>query len=455
MTAPKKPRKRDRLIVFATVRHWLSQLNGSGVKHDVQTGSGTRNVYLFQLEVFDSWLAGRPFDVRVQTVVDGRITRETVTKSFPNVEELLYFGEDGNEKEVKKIISEYLADPQNAHVKQSTRAVMCAAIKSYFDTHDVFTNVRVNGRKQDDGEFDDEPGLDIVEFYKMMTAGKLNPLTRAVMMVKFQAGLDSSTLADRFSFYAYSQIAKHCGTDDYKKWDPKKCPIPIRLIRVKTTTKYTTFIDRDALSAIKEYLEWKEKLRGPHDPKGPMFVTSRDQPVHVKWVSSAFGRIAKTSGVQKQLSDGTSKVKSHGVRHLLKSTLKACGCMDYAADHIIGHAPKDPYDQGAKYYPETLRLEYAKASHKINIFSRVQSVVDDPEPPGGADEKLNDALAKIEAMSRKINEMQADNEKKKERGNGSAAATNAALLELFRKLFGDDFDGDMMNNIMKRFDGKK
>lgn len=452
MTEPKKPRKQDRLLALATVRYWLRQLNASGIKHDIKAGIGTRGVYLFFLTSFDEWLAGREFDVRMQTVAGGRIVRETVQKSFKHVEELLYFGEDGNEKEAKKIISEYLVDPRHGHMKHSTKAVMCSAIKSYFDAHDVVTNVRLNGRKNDGAEFVDEPGLDITEFYKMMTAGRINPLTRAVMMVKFQAGLDSSTLADRFNFYAYPQIAEYCKTPDHEKWNIEKCPIPIKLRRVKTTAKYTTFIDRDALTAVKDYLAWKEKLHGPHDPEGPMFVTTWGGSIHGAWISTAFRRIAATSGAQKRLAHGVLKIKSHGVRHLLKSTLKACGCMDYAADHIIGHAPKDPYDQGAKYYPETLRLEYAKASHKINIFSHVQSVVDDPEPPGRAGEKLNNALAEMKELRIQLNEMKDANEKKNERGNGSTA-TNATLRELLRKLLDGDGDADTASAIRKHLDG--
>ena len=448
MARPKKPRKRDRLLAFATVRYWLRQLNASGIKHDIDAGVGTRGVYLHFLASFDEWLAWREFDVRMQAVADGRIVRETVQKSFKHVEELLYFGEEGNEKEVKKIISEHLVDPRHDHMKHSTKAVMCAAIKSYFDTHDVVTNVRLNGRKNDGAEFVDEPGLDITEFYKMMTAGRVNPLTRAVMMVKFQAGLDSSTLADRFNFYAYSQIVKYCGTANHKEWDLEKCPVPIKLIRVKTTAKYTTFIDRDALAAVKDYLAWKERLHGPHDPKSPLFVTIGGRPIYGKWISAAFKRIADTSGTQKRLAPDVLKLKSHGVRHLLKSTLKVCGCMDYAADHIIGHAPKDSYDQGAKYYPETLRLEYAKASHKINIFSHVQSVVDDPEPPGSADEKLNEALAEMKELRSQLNEMKDANEKKNERGNGSTAT----LRELLRKLLDGNGDADTVNNIRKHLD---
>ena len=65
------------------------------------------------------------------------------------MEELLRFGDDGsgNEKEVRKIISQYLRDPRHVNRAHSTLSGMCAAIKSYFDAHDVATNVKFNGKK--------------------------------------------------------------------------------------------------------------------------------------------------------------------------------------------------------------------------------------------------------------------------------------------------------------------
>ena len=109
------------------------------------------------------------------------------------MEELLRFGEDGsgNEKEVRKIISQYLRDPRHVNLAHSTMAGTCSAIKSYFDAHDVATNVKFNGKKRNEIEvtrrFHARAG-DCRLFYKMMTANKVDLMVRAVMLVKFQAG---------------------------------------------------------------------------------------------------------------------------------------------------------------------------------------------------------------------------------------------------------------------------
>ena len=228
MTVQKKSRLANHMLEFATVRYWQGQLNECGIKNSTSNKTDTRTVYRTRLAAFNEWLPGRIFDMRVQAVADGKIVRETAQKSFANVEELLRFGEDGfgNEKEVRKIISQYLRDPRHGKLAHSTMSGTCAAIKSYFDAHDVTTNVKFNGKKRDEIEVTEEPELEIADFYKMMTANKVDLMVRAVMLVKFQAGLDSSTLADRFNFYAYPQIAKWCGADDHKSVGKGQVPDP-------------------------------------------------------------------------------------------------------------------------------------------------------------------------------------------------------------------------------------
>ena len=132
MTAQKNGRRVNYMLEFSTVRYWQGQLNESGIKNSTSPRIGTRLVYRTRLAAFNEWLPGRIFDMRVQAVADGKIVRETAHKSLANVEELLRFGEDGfgNEKEVRKIINQYLMDPRHGDLAHSTIAGMCAAIKS-------------------------------------------------------------------------------------------------------------------------------------------------------------------------------------------------------------------------------------------------------------------------------------------------------------------------------------
>ena len=75
------------------------------------------------------------------------------------------------------------------------------------------------------------------------------------------------------------------------------------------------------------------------------------------------------------------KIWAHNLRHLLKSTLITYGCAPYAADHILGHAPRDPYEKQSILYPENMRAEYAKASSHLNIFSKVEGTLNTDKDP--------------------------------------------------------------------------
>ena len=163
-----------------------------------------------------------------------------------------------------------------------------------------------------------------------------------------------------------------------------KCPIPIQLVRVKTAVPFTTFIDRDALSALKDHLAWREENHGPHDPDGPIFLTTWNRPVSVKWVSKIFFRFAKSAQVQRRLGKYSFKISAHEVRDLLKSTLMMCGCDEYAADHIIGHAPNNLYSKAPELYPEKTEARVRQGiPHAQHIFARRiegQETRNSPEP---------------------------------------------------------------------------
>ena len=284
--------------------------------------------------------------------------------------------------------------------------VRCTAVKSYFATHGIPVDVKVDRKRHAIHDVRDPPGMGLFDLYKMMTVGSMDIAFKAIMMIKFQAGLDASTLADRFNFEAYPQIVRHFGIEDYEAWDIGRCPVPIRLVHVKTGMAYTTFIDRDAVAHLQDYLRRREFREGrKHDPAGPLFVTRRGTPVGPNWISSRFSKVAINAGIQKRVSNRVYKIHSHEVRDLLKSTLMVSGCAQYAADHVLGHAPRDSYEKQATLYPEALRSEYAKASGRLNIFSSIErhlrtAGADSGEQPAPGD----DHYQRIEAQQQGMQE---------------------------------------------------
>jgi len=164
------------------------------------------------------------------------------------------------------------------------------------------------------------------------------------------------------------------GTEQYMRWDLEKCPVPIKLVRIKTNFRHTGFLDYDAVKSIQDYLDYRySKIGKVMTEDQPLFINKFCKPINTGWVSSKFFKLAQRAGLQK-IVDSESNVYafgSHELRDLLKSTLIFCGVRIDVADHCIGHMPKDSYEKQTILFPENLMDEFCKASSKINIFSNL------------------------------------------------------------------------------------
>ena len=285
-------------------------------------------------------------------------------------------------------------------MSDSLHSITRAAIKSYFNVNDQVLDLPRPRKKRADPTPSDDSFMTLEDFYKMLQNGKPSITMRTIMLIKLQSGMDSSTFTDRFNYEGYSQITKYFKTDDHTSWNLGMCPVPIRLVRVKTGVQYTTFLDRDAIAQLQEYLTWKGARHGSQDASKPLFMTKQNTPIHSLWLSRGFSEVAVRAGIQKKVSHRVYKIRAHEVRDLLKSTLLASGCKQYAADHVLGHAPRDSYEKQATLYPEELRAEYAKASSRINIFLKIEHSLNSPEDP----ESQNTRIRELEAEVRTLKE---------------------------------------------------
>ena len=386
----------EHALSLSTVKFWCTQLNESGHKNST-TEHGTKKLYLHGLSKFNTWLPGRPFPSYETVVSGGQVTRQSITKSFANVEELMEYchESDHGTKTAQRVIREYMADIQSDGISVSTQKYIQSAIKSYFGVHDIVLDLPKTRKKRLDPVSDEDSHMTLEDFYRMLQKGKPCIMMHTIMLINLQSGMDSSTLTDRFNYEGYPQIVKYFKTDNHKSWNLEMCPVPIRLVRVKTNVQYTTFLDHDAIAQLQEYLTWKEMKYGKQNPSKPLFMTKRNTPIHPIWLSTCFSQVAVRAGIQEKISHKMYKIRAHNVRHLLKSTLTTYGCAPYAADHVLGHAPRDPYEKQAILYPENLRAEYAKTSSYINIFSKIENNLNNRDDP----ESLHARIKELEAQA--------------------------------------------------------
>ena len=290
-----------------------------------------------------------------------------------------------------------MASDQVGKMSDSTYASIRTGIKSYFNINDVVLNLPKIRKKRSDMITPSELHMTIEDFYMMVQSGNPNITMRTVMMIKFQSGMDTSTLTDRFNYEGYSQIVKYFGTEHHDSWSLEMCPVPITLVRVKTGVSYTTFLERDAITQLQRYLTWKEMKYGKQDVEKPLFMTKQNMPIRSAWLSTNFSVVAVRAGIQEKVSHMMYKIRAHEVRDILKSTLLMCGCKQYAADHVLGHAPRDTYEKQTTLYPKQLRAEYAKASSYVNIFSKVEGTLNTADNPERLHVRIRELEGKVQA----------------------------------------------------------
>ena len=242
----------ERVLKLESVKFWCTQINESGHKN-IQSKSNTRHSYLKAITRLDEWLQNRTFPSHKTVWLDGEGTRQTITKSFANVEKLMeYCNEsDHGTKTAQRVAREYLTSNDVLKASNSVQAIARSAIKSYFDAHDIVLNLPKAKKKRQEPVPDDDDSMSLEDFYKMMQNGKPSITMRTIMLITLQSGMDVSTFTDRFNFEGYAQIVRYFKTDDYTIWNIDRCPVPIRLVRVKTNVRYTTFLDRDAITQLK------------------------------------------------------------------------------------------------------------------------------------------------------------------------------------------------------------
>lgn len=391
-----------------TVQYFADQLRGNKFKHKEVSSANqsTRQLYLYKLWRFSNWLIGRKFKFRrqIRTGIDTlKETDELI--EIQSVEHLLklYQEPHTSNTEFVRIIKSFLMDEQHQDRKASTVDLFYCSIRAYFDRNDSPINFKFDSKIKYDQitDDDDKPELSLEDVLKMLTVGRPTLLDKAVVICKFQRGLDNSTFADRFNFQVWEQLVDWFGSTEYQSWDESRCPVPIKLTRIKNQFQHTGFLDIDSIHSIQDYLKFRYEKTGNVMKKGePLFINKDRKPIQDAWISGLVKRLAKKSGIQSIIKEYEAstryKQNSHELRDLLKSTLIDAGTRLDIADHVIGHKPKDSYEKQNTLYPASLRAEYMKASKRLNMFSNISHYLNGDDEKEVLRKQVNDFKMAIE-----------------------------------------------------------
>jgi len=369
------------------VAYWRQQLNEANIKNLNNRNSGTKKCYTYGLYHFNNWLRGKKF--RYVNSTDGLINKSSIKHATIVLKDVGHFLELYQNNHVRKLefvsfIKQYLLWVQE-HKSPAITLNALYSIKSFFRENDTELIFRFNKKKYKNTN---NAILPIEDLKKILTSKNIQLIEKAVFLCKFQRGLDSSTFADRFNFEVWDQLINYFGTDDYDTWDLNRCPVPVKLVRVKTNYLHVGFLDTDAIISIQQYL----KIRGQNLSKAShnrinanklklnkhdaLFLDTSGNAISVNWIGRRFHKLY-SNVILKNTFDATptSRCSAHELRDLLKSTLVDTGCRIDVADHILGHAPKDSYEKQLLLYPSSIRHEFIKCSARINCLSKTSHQV--------------------------------------------------------------------------------
>lgn len=405
----------DDFCKLETVSHFRSQLRGSNRKNTKSGTNGTKDTYARHLHYFNNWIFGKKLEYTTEVKLSNdTYKKENKQTTLKGVEHFLkiYSESHSNKKPFEKLIKSYFLEPDIQSKSKSVRNIAFFAINEYFKKNDepIGLIFDPNAGVQLDTD-DSEQIMRLDEFLRILTVGQPSLTERAVFLCKFQRGLDSSTLVDRFNFEVWSQLVEAFGTEDYSKWDLKKCPISIGLKRVKTNVSHSGFLDLDAVSAIVDYLHYRKKITGKEmNDKEALFLNNYQRPIGEVWITSGFTRMRKNAGLDEILNEtkagnGTRKkyrITAHETRDLLKSVLIESGTRYDLAEEFIGHKTKDSYEKQTRLFTTTLREEYIKASGRLNIFSKFQEFSKGANTTEDLESKLKAMELKMLKMDKRI-----------------------------------------------------
>ena len=140
---------------------------------------------------------------------------------------------------------------------------------------------------------------------------------------------------------------------------------PIQITTKKKRIVARTFFGPEALEALKEYLERREKGTRHLKPEkltdsSPLFATKIGRPLTRSGLSSLITQLAQRAGLE--------KVSAHSLRKFFQTQLEAAGVHPNWIEQMMGHKLEGV--RGAYSMPtdQQLREAYVKAYYSLRIF---------------------------------------------------------------------------------------
>lgn len=274
-----------------------------------------------------------------------------------------------------------------------------AAVRSFYSYHGYALGkkarlpreARVNGCKIENTKIEYRP-----EQVKKLLSAVRSLRDRAIVLIMFQSGMDISTVCS----LDYGHVKEEL--------EAGKEPLLIRVVRPKVGLNYRTLIGRDAIEALKAYLEDRTRRKGEklgYDT--PLFMQEgrgtgeRCGPKHFQDQMRDYVLAAGLVSRERLERADLSPARPHALRSGFSSILRLKGANERLIDYWMGHA--DPYGGAYNQAGDEELREFYKGFEQHLSISGVSSL-------GEVEERLKKELDKrdytIKGMEGRIGELE-------------------------------------------------
>jgi len=236
---------------------------------------------------------------------------------------------------------------------------------------------------------------------------------RAIILVMFQSGMDVSTLCS----LRYGDVAKGLERNEH--------PLKIDLYRPKTGVEYYTFLGKDAVEALKAYLNDLRMKGIKLEYNDPLFLkegskTFSKEPITPNLIQKLMRELAVKSGFVDERMNGSSinPLSPHALRESFSSIMIGKGVPKTIVDFWLGHQIGDM----ARAYHEAKFEDVRQMYLEHEVFLTVSS--------GNTVEKVKEIEERERQLQQIINGLVAENLMLKEK----ITAVEEKLIEIERKL---------------------
>jgi integrase/recombinase XerD len=351
---------------FEEVQRWLNNVKGNTV-----------NSYKTGLTLFCKWTGMNPVQLLDEAEEDRMKSRRERGK--PEARLMEFYNYLISEKKVAK--------------KSAT--LYFTAVRSFYKWNGFPLNVKTPKAAP---KKENRKAIITPEVVKKLVDHAPTLRDRAIILFMFQGGFDVSTLCS----LNYGDVAREL--------EAEKVPMMIHVVRGKEEVEYFTFVGRDAVEALKAYLN--DRVRKGEELKfdTPLFIKDkakrkkgeRISPHHIQNMLRETAIKAGLVSKEEMEKVDFNPYRPHALRAAFSSVLRLSGFDPVLVEFMMGHSI--PYN-GAYLIPppEKVRQMYAEVEAQLSISRAAKDVSEIEE--------------RLETYKKILEEVQTENKKLREQFN--------------------------------------